>query len=349
MLTPDVRLEGFTTADWLRLIEVLRPPRTRPREQPPRRGAEAPPRAPRGGIVAITTGNRLRKLLSTERGRLDPGGENWPAALEDLAARHGASWSLILHTGALDELMDRFGERLRPEQTLIDQAVVLLGALRELEAEGAIHAWPWSLSSWPIPHERLLLRAFDAFCPDGKVVLLGVFERGELATCIAARRRGKGFDWILGPDELRRDMGLVSGDWTRDYRHLARAVELRLGPLALGCFGEHATFRDLVERPSPGAWAAAVASRDVILSPVVPAIAIPLGVDVGRAALSTVRDLADRIGASGWLGSHSLIGPALERVRELTVFDRDLESLLGFDPIQLLRKLFVRRGERDES
>ena len=192
----------------------------------------------------------------------------------------------------------------------------------------------------------MLTRAFESFCPDGRSLLFGAFEHGEVATCLVARRRGSGFDLILGPDELRREMGLISGDWTRDYRHLARAAEQRAGALALGCFGESSTFRRLAERPVPGAWAAAVAARDIILSPVVPAIAIPLGVDVGRAALATVRDLADRFGASGWLGEHSLLAPALERVKDIGFLDRDVESLLGFDPVIVLRKLLTR--ERDD-
>lgn len=349
MLTRDVRLEGFTTADWVRLIELVHPPRARPRERESAPGDSVETAAPgrrHGGVIAITTGNRLRKLLGTDTGRLDVHEQPWPVPLEELAEQHSARWALTLHTGALDELMDRFGDRLRREQDLLAQALLLVSLLRELEAEGAITTWPWKLSAWPVPHERMVMRAFESFCPDGRSLLLGAFEHGEVATCVVARRHGTGFDLILGPDELRREMGLISGDWTRDYRHLARAAEQRAGSLALGCFGEVRTFRRLAERPVPGAWAAAVAARDIILSPVVPAIAIPLGVDVGRAALATVRDLAERFGASGWLGEHGLVAPALERVKDLGILDRDVESLLGFDPVVLLRKLLTRdRGD----
>ncbi len=351
MLTRDVRFEGFTTADWVRLIELVHPPPSRPRERDSaaasgEAAAEGRVGRPHGGVIAITTGNRLRKLLGTDAGRLDVHAHDWPIPLEELAARHAARWALALHTGALEELMDRFGDRLRREQDLLAQGLLLVSILRELESEGAINVWPWKLSAWPVPHERMLLRAFEAFCPDGRSLLLGAFEHGEVATSIVARRHGTGFDLILGPDELRREMGLISGDWTRDYRHLARAAEQRAGSLALGCFGEVGTFRRLAERPVPGAWAAAVAARDIILSPVVPAIAIPLGVDVGRAALATVRDLADRFGASGWLGEHSPLSPALERFKDIGLFDRDIESLLGFDPVALLRKLLAR--DRDD-
>ncbi len=343
MLTRDVRLEGFTTADWVRLIELVRPPPGRPREREDVDGeATARVGRRRGGVIAITTGNRLRKLLGTEAGRLDVREQSWPIPLEQLAAQHGASWALTLHSGALDELMDRFGDRLRRQHDLTAQALLMVSILRELEAEGALAAWPWKAGAWPVPNERMLLRALESFCPDGRSLLLGAFEHGEVATCIVARRQGTGFDLLLGPDELRPEMGLISGDWTRDYRHLARAAEQRAGALAIGCFGEVSTFRRLAERPVPGAWAAAVAARDIILSPVVPAVAIPLGLDVGRAALATVRDLADRFGARTWLAEHSLLSPALDRVKDLGLFDRDIESLLGFDPVALLRRLLSR-------
>jgi hypothetical protein len=342
VLTRDVRLEGFTTSDWVRLGDVLRPRSPRPREHD---SAAVPARVsapgPRGGIIAVTTGPRLRKLLSTQQGRLDPGLEPWPTPLPELAKRHRVRWALELGTGALDELMDRFAVRLKREQDFSAQVLEFAAALRELEAEGAVRLWP-RLDQWPTPSERILLHALEAFCPDGKAVMLGVFAHGELATCLVMRRRGSGFDLVVGPDELRNEMGLTSGDWTRDYRHLARAAERRVAPLSLGCFGELSTFQDLASRSSPGAWAAAVAARDVILSPVVPAVAIPLGIDAGRAAVVAMRELAEHLGASSWLEQATLRYPVLERVRELYSGERDLRALLGFDPWTLLRKLASR-------
>jgi hypothetical protein len=349
VLTRNVRLEGFTTDDWTRLAEVLRAPR-RPRERDdPSRHGEAPPAVAeqpsgrrKGGVIAVTTGARLRKLLSTESGRLDLAAQAWPEPLEDLAERHGARWAAEIHTGALEELMERFAERLRREHDALEQILLLIAVLRELEQEGAIEVWPWRLSAWPVPHQRVLMRALDALCPDGKALLFGAFRRGELFTSLTLRRRGDGFDLILGPEHLRGDMGLISGDWRRDYRHLARAASAASAPLALGVYGEVETLRDLIAHPTPGAWAAAVAARDVIVSPVTPAVAIPLGVDVGRAAVVAVRDLAERLGAGGWLGADSPLMPALTRMRELSGLDQDIVDLLGFNPLQLLKKLISR-------
>lgn len=322
----------------------------REREDPSRQGEEppavadaAPPepgRRGRGGVVAVTTGARLRKLISTESGRLSIREQPWPEPLSELAERHGARWAIELSTGALEELMDRWAERVRREHDALAQALLFIGVLRELEAENKVVVWPWKLSAWPVPHHRVIVRVLDALCPDGKAVCFGAFEGGEVFTTLVLRRKGEGFDLVLGPAELRREMGLISGDWRRDYRHLARAAEAVAGPLALGCYGEVDTLRRLVHHPSPGAWAAAVAARDVIVSPATPAIALPLGVDVGRAAFIAVRDLAERVGAAGWFGPDSPLSPVLAKVRESTGVDRDVKELLGFDPMVLLRRLF---------
>jgi hypothetical protein len=345
VITPDVRFEGFTSDDWLLLGEIFRP-RVTPASAGPGEAAgnvdgSRPSRS--GGVVAVSTGQRLRKLVSTTRGRLDLYSGPWPEALEDLARRHGAAWVLHLHTGALEELMERFGQRLRPEHDYLAQVLLLLRILRELDLEGALCTWPRRIAAWPIPSEALVTRAFDAFCPDGRAVLLGVFADGHLATSLAARRRGAGFDWILGPDELRTEMGLVSGDWTRDYRHLARAAELRVGPLALGCFGELGTLQQLVRHTAgPGSWATAVAARDIIISPVAPAVAVPLGIDLGRAAVAAARGLVNRLAASSWLAADGTLLPALERFSQRYGIDRDIESLLGFNPLGVLRQLLSR-------
>jgi hypothetical protein len=329
----------------VRLAEVFRAPIASVRADPEPAETVVPPATRRGGVIALTTAQRLRKLLSTERGRLDPKEQPWPESLADLAERHSARWAAELHTGALDELMERVGDRMRREHDTLTQIILFTNVFRELEAEGKISVYPMRPKSWPVPREKVVLRAFDALCPNQKSMLLGVFDQGEVFTAILARRNGSGFDLILGPEKLRSEMGLISGDWRRDYRHLTRAAEAEAGELALGCFGELETLKQLVDSPAPGAWAAAVASRDIILSPAVPAVAIPLGIDVGRAAFVAVRGLAERMGAGAWLSADGPIAPALGKLRELTGVEGDVTHLIGFDPIAILKKLFSRERE----
>lgn len=374
MLTSDVRFDGFTTQDWTRLAQAFRPrnPAETPKPRSVEREVATNPVVRRGGVVVVTQGDRPVKLLSTESGRVDFSGRTappsvadsaprsaelkntgpsgaalsafeWPVSLESLAAAFDARWAVELEWGALDALMDSWASKLLPAHDAFDQTVELIRAAAELESQGKLRAWPWTISAWPLPNQRLRLRALDAICPDGKALLLGVFKGGALFTSVALRRRGAGFDWILGPAALREDMGLVSGDWTRDYRHLLRAVERNMGSVAVGCFAELHTLQKLSEGDLPGGWAAAVASRDVVLAPVVPALAIPLGVDAGRAAYFAIRDLAERVGVGGFFGEASPLAPAFERVKA-AVEDRDVVGLLGFDPIELLRKLLAKSG-----
>ncbi len=99
-------------------------------------------------------------------------------------------------------------------------------------------------------------------------------------------------------------------------------------------FGELLTFQALARDPAPGAFALAVAARDLLISPVSPGLALPLGLDVGRAAFAGLRGLAERFGAGGALA------PMLGRAEELV--SRDLSALLGFDPWAALVGIFER-------
>jgi hypothetical protein len=327
VITQDVSFEGFTASDWQRLADVFRAPPSGFGEQ------ASQEQAARGGVVAVTTGNRLRKLVHTKRGRLDLC-VDWPIKLPELAGRYDASWAVELAAGALEELVERFSERLRPRQEYLEQALELARALRELEAEGLVAMWPKRFADIPVPGSRVITTALDMFCGEGRAIALGVFRHGELYTGLVARRRGMGFDRIVGPDELRSEMGLLSGDFRRDYRHFAAAAERNVAPLSLGVFGELLTFQALARDPAPGAFALAVAARDLLISPVSAGLAVPLGLDVGRAAFAGLRGLAERFGAGG------AFAPMLGRAEEFV--SRDLSALLGFDPWAALVGVFER-------
>jgi hypothetical protein len=168
--------------------------------------------------------------------------------------------------------------------------------------------------------------------------VLGAFDEGELYTALCLRRRGPAFDIVMGPDRVRRDMGLLSGDFSRDYRYLGAAVEARLGPLAVGCYAELSTFRRLAGDASPGAWATAVAVRDVVLTPVTAGLAVPLGIDAGRAALALAKGLLGHFSIFGGLSAPPSWGPKLGRAYGLV--ENDMRRYLGFDPWRVLTRWF---------
>lgn len=328
MLTPDVRFEGWTTESWTRFVHLWKPRATPDREAT----------RPRGGVIAIHAEGKLRKLLHTRTGRLDPTGA-WPVSLEELCEAHHASWALSAEAGALEEIMERFGARLRRGDDLTAQAMLVVGIVREMMAEGAIERWPTRLQGVPPPTEAMVRRSLDALCPDGHAMVLGLFHQGDLWTAATLRRRGSGFDVLAGPEELRPRMGLLSGDWRRDYRHLGRAVEEHYAPLAMGCFAEVDRFRELQVDPRPGAWGRAAVVRDLVLSPMPVGIRLALGADGARFAFESFRAYAGRSDSLRRL--EPLMASARRRIGTMAG-DRDVTHVLGFDPMAVLRALLRR-------
>ena len=138
------------------------------------------------------------------------------------------------------------------------------------------------------------------------------------------------------------NMGLTSGDWTRDYRFLSAAVERYVGPLAVGCFAELSTLQRLSHNGAPGSWSKAVLARDVLLSPVSRGVALPLGIDAGRAALTLARGLVTRIGVADLFDAGGPLSPAVDRAQAWMA--RDVRAWLGFDPWDSLVRLFAGGG-----
>lgn len=328
MLTPDVRFEGWTTETWTRFLHLWKPRATPDREAT----------RPRGGVIAIHEGGRLRKLLHTGTGRLNPHGP-WPIPLAELAETHHASWALAAETGALEEIMERFGARLKRTDDLTAQALLVVTIAREMLQEGAIERWPMRLHGFPQPTEAMVHRAIDSVCPDGHAMVLGVFRHGELWTAAVARRRGNAFDVLAGPEDIRIRMGLISGDWRRDYRYVARAVEDQYAPVAMGCFAEVDRFRELQVDPRPGAWGRAAVVRDIILSPTPVGIRLALGADGARFAFESFRTIAGQSQTLRRL--EPFMAVARKRLGE-AIGERDVSSTLGFDPLAALRALLRR-------
>jgi len=329
VLTTDVRFEGWTTEAWQRFLHLWKP----------RASADRELTRPRGGVLAIHEFGRLRKLLHTRTGRLDLNATTWPIPLSALSEQHRASWALSGHAGALEEVMERFGARARRSDDLVAQSLSLVQIVREMMDEGAVEVWPRRLRGVPPPTDAMVRRAMDSLCTDGHAMLLGMFKDGDLWTCFVARRSGSGFDVIAGPDDLHHYMGLLSGDWRRDYRHLVRAVEDLYAPLAFGCFAEVDTFRALQVDARPGAWGRAVAVRDIILSPIPTAVGLALGVDGARYAFENLKRVTGRIAPLARLD------PMLASMRArlgTAAGEKDVSGVLGFDPMHALRQLLRR-------
>jgi hypothetical protein len=289
MLARDVTVEDFDAEDWLRLGDIVRAGAG---------GDGATDGQPSGGIVLVADQRRIIKLLHTVRGRLDPAGAAPDTPLADLAKTHRAGWAVRLFPGALRLLSARYALCLERTDDFESQVLKLVGVVRELDAEGAVQFYPTNPKHWPVPSARTMKLFWDTICPVGKSMLFAALDGSEVTTSLALHRGPRGFDRVVGPERVRRETGLRSDDFRQNYRGVARAVELTVGPLALGCFAEAATWARLIRDRTPGAWAAAAASREIVFYPLAPALAIPLGIDVGRVAWALARDIADRLGVA---------------------------------------------------
>jgi hypothetical protein len=243
-----------------------------------------------------------------------------------------------MRLGALDEVMERFGARSQRSDDLTDQSIKFVEIGQEMISEGAIATWPQRLRGFPLPTPHVARRALDALVGEGHTLALGLFDSAGLWTAFVARRRGPAFDLIAGPDELRPALGLLSGDWRRDYRHFARAVEDRYGPLGFGCFAELSTFRALQTDTSPGAWTRAVAVRDIVIARMPVAVGLALGLDGARYALQGLLAVTGRIPPLAACGP--MLAAARKRVAKVT--GKDVAALLGFDPLEAIRALLER-------
>jgi hypothetical protein len=325
-----VRFTGFSSAEWVRLAELFRGAKAQ-------HGAEK-----RGGVVALSDGRRLLKLVHTRRGRLDPMNQQWPSSLAALADEQAADWALEIQQTSLRDLADRFARGLKPEHDYLKQTLDLLDIVRDYAALGRFKAWPPRLVHWPVPSYPTVQRAMDALCPGGKSIVVGVFHEGDLYTALAARRRDSGFDAVLGPAVLRPRMGLLSGEWSRDYRHVLTAVEQELGPVYQGFFAEFSCLRRLLENDEPGSFARAVALRDLIIAPAGPVLAVPLAVDTARATLRAARRLVSRARSSGRFDSTRPWAKISDRVQAANLSGWEVADILGFDPLALIKKLVER-------
>jgi hypothetical protein len=330
VIAPEVRFEGFTHEDWRRFLTLFEPLRPK--------GTPRSPDRPQGLLIAVHDEHGPTKLLHSKAGRLrlDDIASSWPLTAEELAHRHHASWTVVMTQNCLAEVMEQFGEGAHITEDLNDQLLRLLQLLQAQTDKQGLQLWPQRLNGVTVPTSNMVNASLDMICPAGKSILLGLFERGELYTSVALRRGKNGIDWIVGPDELRAYTGLLSGDFRRDHRHFARTASELVGPLALGCFAEYRAFRNLEVDPTPGAWAMAVALRDIVLYPAPAAMAVPLGIDAGRAAFSALRSVFARLDPAGTLT------PGVGAIRQAILGDQSIEDLLGFQPMAILRMLLQR-------
>lgn len=370
MISPDLRIEGFDARSWTNLVSLFAPRVRRRTERAPREsddpeldlaelggdleggvddrgdggdGGDDEPALLEGSLfLVVSARGRVRKAFHTTRGRTKGVRYDGPLDLERLASEASARRAVAIREGALEEIAGKIERRAAPSDDYVTSWLNVARAFREALDDGSIHVWPKPQLAIPVPSAAMVRRALDLVLPDETAMTLAVFEGGGLWTAAALRRRGGDIDWIAGPDLIAKWAGELGGDWRRDHRAVSEAVARHVAPVHFGVFAEAHTLEELLRSRKPGAWAAAAATREVIVQPTPPYVAVALGADAMRAMAKRTAD------ALGGLDALSLLAPLARAVRGRVGDIASMTATLGFDPLKLLAGWLERSDPRGD-
>lgn len=341
MIDPMLRFEGFDARSWTNLIALFAPEvaaLSTEEAEPP--SGERGERARGALVIVVDDRDRVLRAFHTRRGSVHAITWTGPSDLPALAKRHGARRCIVLREGVAEEIADRVARRVHRDDDYLAQWLLVMRAVRELGEAGLLHTWPRPLASVPIPSMAMVRRALDTVLPEDRAAVLVVWNGSTPHTGLVLRRKRDGIDYVAGPDLIARWAGPLGGDWRRDYRVISEAVARAVAPVHVGIFTELATLGPLLRSSDPGAWARAVAVRDVIVHPSPPYVAVALGADAVRAVARE---------SARWLGgidALSALAPLATYVRGRIADVASVTATLGFDPLKVLA-MWLRRGEND--
>lgn len=338
LISPDIQIEGFEARHISLLADLVRPSDTQPTVLVDERSDVF------GALVIVRDeSGRTVAAFHSQRGPIEGMVVASNPDLPALAREANASRVFVVQQGALESLADTIAARVTREDGYAGQWLVALLAIREHLDAGRILAWPRPLASAPIPTVWAVSRAFDLVLPEGRSLLVCAWDGGRLATGFALRRGPTGIDRIVGPERLQKWTGYLSGDFRRDQRFITDEVARRLAPVHTGLFAEIRSLRGLLESGDRGAWARAVLTQDIIISPMTAYVGVALGLDA--AALG-----ADRLGA--WARASeatSWLTPVVRYVRSRVREVASVTDTLGFNPLKLLADAIARRPPTDRN
>lgn len=348
MIHPSLRFEGFDSRSWTNLISLFAPSviarlstEGADSDAPELEEHEREGRARGALVVVLDDRDRVIKALHTVHGRVEGLVWSGPAELPALAASYGARRCIAMREGVMEEIAERVARRVDRDDDYVAQWLLLARTVRELSEAGLLHTWPRPLANVPIPTSAMVERAMDTVLPEGHAMVLVVWNGSSPWTGLVLRREAGGIDLVAGPDLIARWTGPLGGDWRRDYRVVSDAVTDAVAPVHLGIFTELSTLRSLLRSSDAGAWARAVAVRDVIVHPTPPYVAVALGADAVRAVARE---------STRWLGGIDALAPLAPiatfvrgRVAEVA----SVTATLGFDPLKVLAQ-WLRRAEDAE-
>jgi hypothetical protein len=358
MISEDVRIQGFDARAFTNLVSLFAPNVVYRHERDPV-DSDAPEldreeraeSADGSLVVVVSAKGTLRKAFHTVHGRVrdldwEPSAQAFDG-LDGLPERYGAKRVIVLREGVLEDAFGRASARMHREDDYVAQWLHVVRAIREEMDQGRIAIHPRPFVSVPLPTAQLVRRTLDSVLPDDRAFVLAVWRGHTLWTAAILRRRAGEIDWVAGPDQLLAWTGPLGGDWRRDHRIVSQAAAAHVAPVHLGLYGDLRSVRRLLRSREAGAWAKAVASREVILHPTPPYVAVALGAD----AVRRVAQKSSAVFGGGLLGGLDPLRqmmPVLGLLRNRVAEVASVTQTLGFDPLKLLAG-FLQRVDPDEG
>jgi hypothetical protein len=328
VLSANLRVTGYDSVSWLRLLSLFE-------VQPGRGGAGDERRQGTLVVVEDEQGAACAAFIS-DRGHVATDGYASRADLARLCEEHGVRRGVALRAGTIEELTERAAEQILATDDYAAQWLALVRIARDLRREGALELWP-QRDDLPLPSAQMLTRAVDVILPDEHAFAMVLWEETELWTALVLRRRAAEIDLIAGPELVLDVVGPLGGDYRRDHRAVSRALSASIAPLHLGLYAQRQRFERLLRNAEPGAWAKAIALREVIIDPAPAYVHVAAGADALRA---TARKTSELFGHLDLELVSALFEPVARFAREQVMHVASVTGLLGFNPLQALaRKL----------
>jgi hypothetical protein len=313
VISEDFAFFGFDETTWERLVALL--------------VGNDPPR----GVLVVVLNRAAVPVAAfhTAKGSVDASTLPSPGDLEAVCQAADARACILIRERAMEDVADYFAEPLDPDQDFVSRVMCFAHVLRELGNGSWIRVWPNPFPDLLLAAAPAAQSASDLFLPEGRSVVLGVFESGELWTAALLKRGSTGFEVLAGPQAMSEWAGPLGGAWRRDHRVLAKAVERELGPVHLGLFMERPTAERLFRARQAGDWAVAFATREVMVHPLPTYVAAGLGFDVVRGAAQLATQVFEGI-------EPEELSSIAEGFWRGFTDGRGLEGLLGFSPAEML-------------
>jgi hypothetical protein len=326
VLSTNLRVTGYDAVTWLRLVSLFEPPR------PIATIGEVTPQ----GLLVVVEDEQGRGCAGfvADRGSVPTDDYASRADLAKLCERHRARRGIAMRQGTIEAITERAADQVLHTDDYAVQWLAIWAATRELEREGALYFWPERQPRIPVPSPQMVTRAIDVLLPDERSFVAVLWDETELWTALVLRRRAGQIDLIGGPELVHEITGPLAGDFRRDQRAVSRAIGAAIAPVQLGLYAQRRRFERLLRDPEPGAWAKAIALRDVIIDPSPAYVHVAVGADALRATARRTGRLL------GGIDLMSYIEPAARYAREQIANVSSVTNMLGFNPLQLLaRKL----------